>query len=87
MTRDEILAGLKEVITPYLQDKTLLHGVTDETHLVNDLKINSANLVDVVLDAETKFNIMIDDASMEKMLIVGDAVNTITQLTAANAGG
>jgi acyl carrier protein len=87
MTREEILTALKEVITPYLQDKSLLDTVTEQSHLVTDLKINSANLVDVVLDAETKFNIMIDDAAMEKMLTVGEAVTIIEQLVAANAGG
>jgi acyl carrier protein len=87
MSREEILPVLKEIITPYLPDQSVLGAVTEQTHLINDLKINSANLVDVVLDAETRFNIMIDDESMEKMLTVGDCVSVIEKLLKTNAGG
>ena len=39
-----------------------------------DLQINSANLVDVVLDIEEIFDINIDNESMEKMLDVKSAL-------------
>ena len=41
-------------------------NLTEQTDFLNDLKINSANLVDVVLDIETTFDIIIDNESMEK---------------------
>ena len=44
---------------------------------INDLKINSANLVDVVLDVEDEFDIEIDNDSMEKMLSVKAAIEII----------
>ena len=44
---------------------------------VKDLKINSANLVDVILDIEDEFDIEIDNDSMEKMLSVKAAIEII----------
>ena len=44
--------------------------MNEDTDFLNDLKINSANLVDVVLDIEDKYDIEIDNESMESMLNV-----------------
>jgi acyl carrier protein len=87
MNRTEILEQLKELISPYLQDKSILQQVNEDTHLINDLKINSAHLVDVVLDAETRFNIMIEDEVADKMFTVGSCVDIIEGKIKAHAGG
>ena len=42
-----------------------------------NLKINSANLVDIVLDVEEVFKIEIDNESMAKMLTVEATINII----------
>ena len=52
-------------------------------HLINHLKINSARIVDIILDIEDHYQIEIDDKSIEKMIRVGDAVEII--LTKLNA--
>jgi acyl carrier protein len=41
------------------------------------LKINSANLVDVILDIEDKYDIELDNESMDKMLNVKAALEVI----------
>jgi acyl carrier protein len=46
---------------------------------VNDLRINSANLVDIIIDAESKYNIEIDMDSAEKMVTVGNCIDVITE--------
>jgi len=86
MTRTEILSELKLIITPYTENKTLLDQVTEETDFLVDLKINSANLVDVILDLEDKFNIVIDNDSMARMLNVKSTVDIIEEKLAENAG-
>jgi acyl carrier protein len=77
MTDKEIIEKLKSIVTPYTQRKEGLEGFNEETDFINDLKINSANLVDVVLDVEDEFNIEIDNDSMDGMLTVGDAKDII----------
>ena len=57
-------------------------NLSEESDFINDLKINSANLVDVILDVEDEFDIEIDNESMEKMLSVKAALDIIeTKLT------
>ncbi len=77
MQDKEILERLKKIVTPYTQEKSGLEGFNQSTDFIKDLQINSANLVDVVLDVEDEFNIEIDNDSMDGMLKVEDAINII----------
>ena len=77
MDRDVVLEQLKNIVKPYIQNQDAFDSLTEETDFVNDLKINSANLVDVILDIEEKFDIMIDNESMEKMVTVKSAIGII----------
>tara|TARA_B110000503_G_scaffold143519_1_gene245507 strand:+ start:3630 stop:3917 length:288 start_codon:yes stop_codon:yes gene_type:complete len=79
MTKEELIIKLKVIVKPYIQDEEAFLNLTEETDFINDLKINSANLVDVVLDVEDEFNIEIDNDSMEKMLSVKAAIEIIEQ--------
>ena len=77
MTKKELINSLQKIIKPYVQDQEALKNFSEETDFINDLKINSANLVDVILDLEDEFDIEIDDESMEKMLSVKAAIDII----------
>lgn len=77
MQDKEILDRLKKIVTPYTQEKSGLEDFNYNTDFIKDLQINSANLVDVVLDVEDEFNIEIDNDSMDGMLKVEDAINII----------
>ena len=84
MDKNELIDKLKEIIKPYVQDETAFDKLTEETDFIKDLKINSANLVDVVLDVEDAFDIEIDDESMENMLNVKSALDIVTLKLKAN---
>ncbi|MFY9242029.1 MAG: acyl carrier protein [Polaribacter sp.] len=77
MTKEELIIKLKAIVKPYIQDEKAFKNLTEETDFIKDLKINSANLVDVVLDVEDEFDIEIDNDSMEKMLSVKAAIEII----------
>lgn len=77
MTRKELITKLKKIVKPYVQDQEAFINLSEESDFINDLKINSANLVDVILDVEDEFNIEIDNESMEKMLSVKAALDII----------
>jgi len=70
MNRNEMIDELKNIIQTYSEETEAVERINDETDFITDLKINSANLVDVVLDVEEKFGIEIDNDSMAKMLNV-----------------
>jgi acyl carrier protein len=79
MTREEILNELKGVVAPYTANKEALKNLNDQTDLIADLKINSANLVDIIIDAEAKYEIEIDYDSADKMLNVGSCIDVISE--------
>jgi acyl carrier protein len=78
MTEKEIQAKLSDIIKPYVQNEEAFKNLSAETKLMEDLEVNSAHLVDIILDLEEAFDIEIDDEAAEKMLSVGEAMG-ITQ--------
>lgn len=84
MDKATLIQQLKDIVKPYAKNEVALDNINEQTDFVNDLKINSANLVDVVLDVEEKFNIIIDNDSMERMLNVKSAVEIIEAKLADN---
>lgn len=83
MTKEELLSKLKTIIEPYVQNEDGLANLSEETNFIEDLEINSANLVDVILDVEDEFNIEIDNDGMDKMLTVKASIDVIQDKLAA----
>ena len=79
MNKDELITKLKPIIAPYIQDEEAFKNLTEDTDFVNDLKINSANLVDIILDIEDAFDIRLENEDMEQMLDVKSAMKIVTQ--------
>lgn len=69
--------ALKNIIKIYLPEDVSVDDITMKSHLINELNINSANLVDVVLDIEDHFDITIEDDEIEKMETVDSAISII----------
>ena len=70
MTDSQLFDKLKEIISPYVQNQEAFKNIDNATSFIDDLQINSANLVDVVLDVEDVFDIEIDNDSMEQRINV-----------------
>jgi acyl carrier protein len=77
MNREETIAKLKSIVKPYIQNQEAFDSLSESTDFINDLQINSANLVDVILDIEEEYEIIIDNQSMERMLDVKSAMEII----------
>ena len=77
MDKQELIEKLKVIIKPYTTNIDAYDNLTEDTDFIKDLNINSANLVDIVLDIEEKFDIVIDNEEMERMLNVKVAVEII----------
>jgi acyl carrier protein len=77
MENEELINRLKPIVAVYAQNKEALENLSGDTDFISDLKINSANLVDVILDVEEEFNVEIDNQSMEKMLTVQASIDII----------
>ncbi|MDB9732974.1 phosphopantetheine-binding protein [Polaribacter sp.] len=77
MTKEEIISKLTTIVKPYVQNEEGFKNLNENTDFINDLEINSANLVDIILDVEDEFKTEIDNDSMEKMLSVKATVEII----------
>ena len=78
MKKEDLITTLKKIVKPYIQNEEAFENLSENTDFIKDLKINSANLVDVILDVEDEFDIIVDNESMEKMLTVKAALEIIT---------
>lgn len=73
-TNREIIIG---ILKRYTFNEEVWNNFTDDYHVVKDLKINSARMVDIVLDIEDEFGIEISDKELDEMNSVKDMVNLL----------
>jgi len=74
MDEQKIFQEMVNILRTYTKDVSLLDRATKETHILNDLKVNSARLVDVIIKCEDVFGITIEDDEADKIGTIGDAI-------------
>lgn len=75
--QEERYQKLKDIIKIYLPEDVSVEDVSMDSHFINGLNINSANLVDIILDVEDEFDIMLENEDMDRMQTVQDALKII----------
>lgn len=85
MNRQEILNKLVEIVTPWARDAGAVEGVTESTKLLDDLRINSARFVDLVLEIEDAFEVEVPDEKADQVVTLGDAADLVESLQAKQA--
>jgi acyl carrier protein len=79
MDDKKIFDEMVNILKAYTKDLLLLEKATMDTHILNDLKVNSARLVDVIIKCEDVYGIGIDDDEADKIRTIGDAVRIVKQ--------
>jgi len=79
MEENKIREEFVNILRAYVKDPELLNSVTSDTHILNDLKVNSARLVDIIIKCEDVYGISIDDDDADKIRTIGDAVSVIKE--------
>jgi acyl carrier protein len=77
MDQAEVMERVVKILTPWVKNEDALASVSMETNILDDLKVNSARLVDVVIAFEDDFDIEIADEDVDSVNTVGDSVNLI----------
>ncbi|WP_394749063.1 acyl carrier protein [Spongiimicrobium salis] len=77
MNKEERYQILRNIIKIYLPEGVTVNDISEESNFINELNINSANLVDIVLDVEDAFDILLENNDMEDMQTVRDALMII----------
>ncbi|MRT15838.1 acyl carrier protein [Vitellibacter sp. q18] len=83
MTSEEIYALLEPILKTYLPEDVSASDISRDSDLTRELNINSAHLVDIILDIEDVFNIEFKNEDMERMRNVNDAIQLIQQKASA----
>jgi acyl carrier protein len=73
----ELRKEIIEILKRYAINKKIFENLPENPHITNDLKINSARLVDIVIDMEEKFNIEIENENLKKLIYLNDIVTLI----------
>lgn len=81
MTEAEVYQVVISILTPFAKAQDALAECTMETSILKDLKVNSARLVDVVLELEDRFGIEVTDEDADTVRTVGDAVRLVRART------
>jgi acyl carrier protein len=79
MDDKKIFEEMLNILRVYTKDQALLEKATLDTHILDDLKVNSARLVDVIIKCEDVFGITVEDDEADKIRTIGDAVMIIKQ--------
>ena len=79
MNKEERYQKLKDIIKVYLPEDVNIKDVQPNSNFISELNINSANLVDIVLDVEDAFNIRLENEDMDEMQTVDNALDIINK--------
>jgi len=78
MTEAQVFEKVATLIGPYAKNKDALKTLTNESKILEDLGVNSARLVDIVLAFEDEFDIEVEDEAADDIWTIGDAVKLIS---------
>ena len=76
-SESEVMEKVLVILKPYVKNEAALVSVTPDTNILDDLDVNSARLVDVILAFEDTFGIQVADEDADSVNTVGDAVRLI----------
>ncbi len=77
MEQSEVFERVVKILTPWAKNQKALASVSMDSQILDELEVNSARLVDVVIAFEDDFEIEIEDDEVDSVEKVGDAVRLI----------
>lgn len=81
MSEQEVFDKVVSIIEPFAQNEQALREATMNTAILEDLRVNSARLVDVVIEIEDVFEIEVSDEDADAVKTIGNAVHLIVEAT------
>ena len=77
MNKQEIKEKVISILKKYTRREEVWENFNDNSDILNDLKINSARLVDIILDIE--FDLEVEDEAMDRIRTINDVVEIIAE--------
>ncbi len=79
MNKQEIKEKVIAILKKYTRREEVWENFSDTSDILNDLKINSARLVDIILDIEDEFDLEVEDEAMDRIRTINDVVEIIAE--------
>jgi len=77
LTENLIKEGLKKILAKEL--KIDIEDITDDSHIVNDIGAESADMINLLYNIETEFNIEISNEEADKNLTIQKMANLVKE--------
>jgi acyl carrier protein len=74
---EEIKSKVIKILDKYIFDKKIWETAPENFRMIEDLKINSARIVDIVIDIEEMFDIEIDNKTLQNLKTINDIVSIV----------
>jgi acyl carrier protein len=77
MGRNQIRAQVFDLLKPFTRRLSAGHVVAEADALTTDLAVDSADLVDLVLEMEERFHIQVPDSALQELITVGQVIDLV----------
>ena len=77
MTREEVSAKVCDLVKQVFRTDRI---IDENTHFVNDLKADSLDLVELVMEVEEAFDVRVDDEAVTNIHTVKEVVDALMAL-------
>ena len=84
MTEDEATSLVLDILKPFARDEEAFAKADSGSRIWEDLRVNSARFIDILLAFEDRFGITVDEEDAETANTVGDVARLIQRFAAEN---
>jgi acyl carrier protein len=77
MDETRVFSEIVAILKRFARNQDALAQATPQTTFLKDLRVNSARLVDIVIQIQDRFGIELTDEEADKVRSVGDAVKLV----------
>jgi acyl carrier protein len=86
MERASLFFEFKQILAEHVSAKQTkaLENLQEQTNLIDELGIESLDIVNIVIDMEDRFNIEIDNDSIRRMSTVGNCLDLLQEKCCAH---
>jgi acyl carrier protein len=77
MQRNEVYEKVVKVLTPHLDEPGAAAKIAPGAHIIDDLGVNSARLIDVVIELEDAFGVAVGDDELDAIATIDDVVSLV----------
>ncbi len=77
ISKEELSEKLKTIIESYIPEEEMPDEFSLDMNLTEELGINSMHVIDIIIDIENEFDIMISDEELQNMTTGANVIETI----------